>query len=628
MNVVGTWGFTAHPLVEYILVAEFDIDSGSTVRHCFPSEIDGYERDFFAEHMLPEGVHNRESDHSYMLLNRGSRQIDEQSWLHPCPVPPPPGGRAEKWLLFGINVVRRQRDESVRRGANVKAICVFSRYHFIDAFQRVLENALDSYFLSPTLAVLEHFYGILNGIDLSVLPRPTHLEQCLMRRAVGVQPQLLGQAVPSHQPQDCSLEVPALALKVSIPLSRSPDEFGEVSVIKLVKTFGEHTMRIFNAVLRRQRVLFVGYGHPASKVAQLVSSAVALVSPVVPNVIRRAFYYCNLTDMSFLDVPGFISATTNPLFAQKEAWWDLLCVLESQGGGTVVESGSGGGGNDSGNIGEGGPGGLAIGGGSGDATGTGTGTGTGTAGGSASPSVETAQAHSDSRFFASLMSGIAANCGELWVRQRFLELTLFILNQAQDQPSLLYSSRLSDKLRKQLEANVHRASMLKRTPEAMVRPVHPWAWSGSSPQCDGHELRMHVRRLQSEGALSPATEVEPMLADLLAALRSEQDVQALLSLLPESAGGLFPIAVGFFSPSPVVKMRAVEIIDAVRRYGSTRPAFDSLNTTLSTAYHRLTARIADGTLGKDAELYLTRHKAPQRVSLAATDAIDPLSLLP
>lgn len=65
------------PIIDYIILAEFDIDTGSTVRHQFPGAIPGYAADFFAEYMLPEGAHNRVEDWTYILLNRGGSQIDE-----------------------------------------------------------------------------------------------------------------------------------------------------------------------------------------------------------------------------------------------------------------------------------------------------------------------------------------------------------------------------------------------------------------------------------------------------------------------------------------------------------------------------------------------------------------------
>ena len=65
------------PLVDHILLAEFDIDTGSTVRHQYPNPVDGYQNDWFAELMLPEGAHNRERDWTYIFLNRDQPQLDE-----------------------------------------------------------------------------------------------------------------------------------------------------------------------------------------------------------------------------------------------------------------------------------------------------------------------------------------------------------------------------------------------------------------------------------------------------------------------------------------------------------------------------------------------------------------------
>lgn len=47
------------------------------MRHQYPQEIPGYKPDWFAEHMLPEGAHNREQDWTYMILNRDEKQVDE-----------------------------------------------------------------------------------------------------------------------------------------------------------------------------------------------------------------------------------------------------------------------------------------------------------------------------------------------------------------------------------------------------------------------------------------------------------------------------------------------------------------------------------------------------------------------
>ena len=37
--------------------------------------------------------------------------------------------------------------------------------------------------------------------------------------------------------------------------------------------------------------------------------------------------YANLTDLSFLETPGYIAGVTNPVFEGNVSWWDLLVVL-------------------------------------------------------------------------------------------------------------------------------------------------------------------------------------------------------------------------------------------------------------------------------------------------------------
>ena len=44
----------SEPMVDFIVLAEFDIDSGSTIRHQYPSQIPNYREDWLAENMLPE----------------------------------------------------------------------------------------------------------------------------------------------------------------------------------------------------------------------------------------------------------------------------------------------------------------------------------------------------------------------------------------------------------------------------------------------------------------------------------------------------------------------------------------------------------------------------------------------
>jgi Docking domain of Afi1 for Arf3 in vesicle trafficking len=58
-GTLGHLGIGGH--VCYVLLAEFDIDKGSVLKHEFPRST-GVEHSFLAEKMLPEGAHLRETD--------------------------------------------------------------------------------------------------------------------------------------------------------------------------------------------------------------------------------------------------------------------------------------------------------------------------------------------------------------------------------------------------------------------------------------------------------------------------------------------------------------------------------------------------------------------------------------
>ena len=311
-----TWGigtYDKYPcsakLCDYIVITEFDIDTGSTVRHQYPEKIEGVSEDWLAENMLPEGAHNRDEDSTYMFLNRDKRRLDEELLIHPRltsegNVPKKANESSLIPLVFryGLNLVQTKHDATVRRGAVVKAMAIFSSYPLVDSLREPLWNALENYFERPEVEVLERLYKKLNSYDFSGIPRPSILEKNLMRWGTASNPH--GANSVHHVPSawnhriDFQASVPE---EITIPLSRNLDCFGDVSLSFLVRTFGEASMRIYNAILSRQRIIFVGYNHAAKDVCCMVLSAVAAISPL-PNVLRRTYPYANLTDLSFLEV--------------------------------------------------------------------------------------------------------------------------------------------------------------------------------------------------------------------------------------------------------------------------------------------------------------------------------------
>lgn len=72
---------------------------------------------------------------------------------------------------------------------------------------------------------------------------------------------------------------------------------------KLVKTFKQNTMLIFEAALLEKRILFVGGKHtPIQQIAQYVCAAAALVSPPIIGILQRVFPFCTWNNLDFLSV--------------------------------------------------------------------------------------------------------------------------------------------------------------------------------------------------------------------------------------------------------------------------------------------------------------------------------------
>jgi hypothetical protein len=633
-----------HPnqVVDYVLLAEFDIDTGSTLRHQYPANIPDYKADWFAEHMLPEGAHNREIDYTYIFLNRNGDHIDEDIWVRPkgyqssaqertgtvtrenpvITMPLPTHGTNEKYFLYGLNLVKTRHDSSVRRGAIVKAMCIFSRFHFIETFKAPLELALQEYFDNRSVDVLKHLFDTLNCLDLSHLPRPDYLECLMMRRGVKYLP-IHCSPIADHLPTNWSRSVVSKyrdqELKLSIPVHYTPDEVGDISVTNLVKLFGESVMRIYHAILTKQRVLFVGYNHAARDIAQMVLSSVAMLSPPMTGIIRRTFPYANLADLNFLEVKGYIAGVTNPMFQQHDKWWDLLCVLDMPNFIGQVFTAEEKAADDKSN-------------------------GVRGAGGNMRNNKdnqltdEVAHLTPDLKFIQTVLSGIQARLGEEWVRQQFLDYTTSIFMNTLDKGMFLNPSKLGDKAKRLIEANLPRMSHLDACCEFQQMPSNLWAWTLETDQSsdgtsitdgdldtDGLVFKTYIRKIKYEAGLESKQETEVFFNFFEKHLRSEASVQALLVMLPESQGGVLPIAAGLLSSIPTVRMSTTQILLKIDQYPSTKSALSSLNSFMKSAFDRQVHRLRDGSLLKEVEEY--KKKLLEISSYGLVDSLENKSFL-
>ncbi|EGF76293.1 hypothetical protein BATDEDRAFT_28671 [Batrachochytrium dendrobatidis JAM81] len=228
------------PMAEFVLLAEFDIDKGSSLSCQYPTPT-GADPATLAEWMLPEGAHLRREDCSYFILNRTKagttipnesialaqlqsspleqecnqrnvrvlgridcvfssaddrmyfmRFVHESAQVLPAqrvfPEDLPEIPTPDEPLLYVINMISMKIIAGARRSARVKAMAIASRHPWVHP---LLILALDKYFSNPSEQVITDLFYILNGVDTRSIPILTLPERKVMRM-------LMRNTVPHH----------------------------------------------------------------------------------------------------------------------------------------------------------------------------------------------------------------------------------------------------------------------------------------------------------------------------------------------------------------------------------------------------------------------------------------------
>jgi hypothetical protein len=401
--------------VEYILVASFDIDRGSVMENQYPAAISGDETTL-AELMLPDQVHSRAQDWTIFFLHKDTTTDEEKEARRERrrrrrrrkegldegeadaeddgadddddddddttegteeegdPDGPP--------LVYVLNLVNTKQDNTVKRGAVVKAMAICTRHSFLHIYKPLLLLALEEYFRHPVIETLASLYNALNAMDLSLLPKLSMLEtfvlhatdakdmfiekfEQMIRQQKALDAERTSLSSADSHPKRIAYMLPrdthefeskvnynGIPVPVKVPSALSPETVGDFSLIKLIQTFstphatqpqpfalhphlttsGAYTHPIIvlvNALLTQKRIIFIGHNRPSSEVAEAVLAACALASGgILRGFVRHAFPYTDLTKVDdLLKVPGFIAGVTNPTFSFKPEWWDVLCDL-------------------------------------------------------------------------------------------------------------------------------------------------------------------------------------------------------------------------------------------------------------------------------------------------------------
>lgn len=201
------------------------------------------------------------------------------------------------------------------------------------------------------------------------------------------------------------------------------------------------------------------------------------------------------------------------------------------------------------------------------------------------------QKRADALFISKVLSGIRVYLGEEWVQSMFRDLTHTIMDLCLDESDpLLTVARSSDSgWKKAITMNSIRIAAFRSSCNATSLNPDPWVGSDGKSSLEGPEKGASLRRdlrLLVQGTNIGAEELERIFSDLTRALQSEDAVQVLLCILPESLGGLHSIAAALLHKSTAVRGHAAALLRKIEGYETTAPAFNALNPFFLIAYQR------------------------------------------
>ena len=233
-------------------------------------------------------------------------------------IPPPDSPRP---FLYCLNCVTTKLDDTVKRGAVVKAMAICSPHHFIHEFERLLLYHLDQYFEAPSIDILKDLYFAINASDFGTMEPLYGHKRLILRHS---------QAVSIHKSRTVPVKLGTGAIfNIHVPLSTFPNETIDFKVSDVLAKFGSQIMIIFNAIMMEKRVIFLGFNCSMEELCKIVLAAACMVSPPLPDILHRVFPYTNLLYLDFTKLPSYIVGVSNPMFENRTEWWDLLCNIQT-----------------------------------------------------------------------------------------------------------------------------------------------------------------------------------------------------------------------------------------------------------------------------------------------------------
>lgn len=397
-----------------------------------------------------------------------------------------------------------------------------------------------------------------------------------------------------------------ISVPVKVPTARFPEDVGDFSLIKLIQKFsiphqtsptpfvlhphlttgGQYTHPIIvliNALLTQKRIIFLGHNMPSGEVAETVLAACTLASGgLLRGFTRHAFPYTDLTKIDdLLKVPGFIAGVTNPHFANKPEWWDLLCDVPT--GKMTISSRI-----EAPQMTESLSAWLVS---------------------SPPQSQHSSQDHTgDAAFMDSVLRNINNRLGENTIRTMWRSWILKFTRMSAVFEELVYGTSAlyvggpeadagahgvrghgyvwADEASRQRElaGNVHRIEGWRNTRSyySLIadlahlyksRPI-------SSIDLHHHHDRLRIQKLTPDAAAAIYVAIEEVV-------HSDAEICQLLTVTPESQGGLFYVSLGLLHPARSVRFATVRLLERVRKHEAGKHFWSSLGRFSRLAFQRV-----------------------------------------
>ncbi|KAJ5076615.1 arf3-interacting protein [Anaeramoeba ignava] len=435
--------------------------------------------------------------------------------------------KKRKPFLYCTNVCKSKKDPTARRGTRINSMAICSRLQFSPVFKSALVLAVEKTLDFPDDArkIAIELFNAVNAVDLTECPLWTE-QQKLLKRILNV----------SHNEFVTNLEFQSEKIPIHIPLTLLEDEVGEVSLINVLKKFQHNSMHILNGLLTNKKIIFIGHKMKAGDVCGYVLASILMVCPPLRGLIRRIYPYADLKTIDeFIDIPGYVIGVTNQLFASKQAWWDILCDIN---------------------------------------------TGTITINPNLVEEFENSEHQAyDKQFIEKCLTSLE-NSSEQYIRGSFQEYTTHIVKMALEEEEFNdATSRLSE-----MKANFKRIQQWRET------EMHKTYLSDQEIRKElliikSIDVQRLIRRLIIRRDLD-GNELFNIYESFIKNITTEEECMEFLSYFPEAKGGLYPLAVNLFHSSEVVRLGTVALLKRLDGIKTGSGLITGLNMFLLLAYER------------------------------------------